>query len=149
MPVGNILDTDDPHFIDTDPDGPLTAAGYRQIQVGLTSVDVTGMREKTEEAIRQGMSSPVGYLVRPLSVIEELAGGLGSDVDGMMDPGFARVAEAVVYQPGSRGQSWSDWSADGTGDLGKRWYAVWRKIAEALPTGCRRSPKEESCSHAT
>ncbi len=44
VPVGDILASDDPHFIDTDPDGPLTAAGYRQIQLTLTSVDVTASR---------------------------------------------------------------------------------------------------------
>lgn len=44
LPVGNILDGNDPHFIDTDPAGPLTAAGYRRLRVEPSSVDVTGTR---------------------------------------------------------------------------------------------------------
>jgi OmcA/MtrC family decaheme c-type cytochrome len=62
VPVGNILDTDDPHFIDTDPDGPLTAAGYRQIQVGLTLVDVTGMRVVIEFDASDENGAPVDNL---------------------------------------------------------------------------------------
>jgi len=40
-PVGNITDVMDVHFIDTDPDGPQTSSGYRQLHVELTSVDVS------------------------------------------------------------------------------------------------------------
>jgi OmcA/MtrC family decaheme c-type cytochrome len=41
VPVGNIHDVLDAHFVDTHPDGPLTRSGYRQLKVELTSVDVS------------------------------------------------------------------------------------------------------------
>jgi OmcA/MtrC family decaheme c-type cytochrome len=41
VPVGNITNLVDAHYIDTDPDGPETASGYRQLHVELNSVDVS------------------------------------------------------------------------------------------------------------
>ena len=41
-PVGDISDTADLHYIDLDPLGPATASGYRQLNVTLNSVDVSG-----------------------------------------------------------------------------------------------------------
>ncbi len=41
VPVGDITDMADAHFVDTHPDGPLSAAGYRDLNVELTSVDVS------------------------------------------------------------------------------------------------------------
>ena len=41
-PVGDISDAADLHFIDLDPQGPLTPSGYRQLNVTLNFVDVTG-----------------------------------------------------------------------------------------------------------
>ncbi|MBW2420699.1 MAG: OmcA/MtrC family decaheme c-type cytochrome [Deltaproteobacteria bacterium] len=43
-PVGDISDTSDVHYVDLDPDGPSTPSGYRQVDVVLTSVDVTGQK---------------------------------------------------------------------------------------------------------
>jgi OmcA/MtrC family decaheme c-type cytochrome len=40
--VGAIQDSFDAHFVDTDPAGPLTPSGYRQLNVDITGVDVTG-----------------------------------------------------------------------------------------------------------
>jgi OmcA/MtrC family decaheme c-type cytochrome len=62
VPVGDILDGEDPHFIDTDPDGPLTAAGYRQLRVELTSVDVTGSRVVIEFDVTDENDDPVDDL---------------------------------------------------------------------------------------
>ena len=42
VPVDDITDLGDAHYVDTDPFGPLTAAGYRQLDVVLSTVDVTG-----------------------------------------------------------------------------------------------------------
>jgi OmcA/MtrC family decaheme c-type cytochrome len=42
VPVGNILDAQDAHHIDTDPRGPATASGYRQLNIAIGTVDVTG-----------------------------------------------------------------------------------------------------------
>ena len=41
-PVSNINSLVDLHYVDLDPAGPATASGYRQLNVTLTSVDVTG-----------------------------------------------------------------------------------------------------------
>jgi len=41
-PVGDISSPGDVHFVDLDPDGPLTASGYRQLSVDVTSVDLSG-----------------------------------------------------------------------------------------------------------
>jgi OmcA/MtrC family decaheme c-type cytochrome len=41
VPVGDITNMADAHYVDTHPDGPLSAAGYRQLNVELTSVDVS------------------------------------------------------------------------------------------------------------
>jgi OmcA/MtrC family decaheme c-type cytochrome len=40
-PVGDITDMMDVHYVDTDPDGPLTDSGYRQLNVAITAVDVS------------------------------------------------------------------------------------------------------------
>jgi OmcA/MtrC family decaheme c-type cytochrome len=42
IPVGNITDVVDAHFIDTDPNGPQAASGYRQLNVAITVVSVVG-----------------------------------------------------------------------------------------------------------
>ncbi len=44
VPVGNVSDPDDVHYVDTDPDGPLTASGYRRLVLTITRVDVTGTK---------------------------------------------------------------------------------------------------------
>ena len=40
-PVGNIHDTMDAHYVDTDANGPLRESGYRQLLIDVTSVDVS------------------------------------------------------------------------------------------------------------
>jgi OmcA/MtrC family decaheme c-type cytochrome len=42
VPVVSITDPDDAHYVDTDPLGPATLSGYRQLSVAISSVDVTG-----------------------------------------------------------------------------------------------------------
>ncbi len=42
LPVASISAPGDAHHIDTDPDGPATSSGYRQLRVALSSVDVSG-----------------------------------------------------------------------------------------------------------
>ncbi|MDH3211979.1 MAG: OmcA/MtrC family decaheme c-type cytochrome [Myxococcales bacterium] len=42
LPAMDITDPMDAHYIDTDPDGPATPSGYRQVNLTLTSVDVRG-----------------------------------------------------------------------------------------------------------
>lgn len=42
VPVADITNLGDAHYVDTDPFGPLTGAGYRQLDVVLATVDVTG-----------------------------------------------------------------------------------------------------------
>lgn len=42
VPVSDISDPADLHYIDLDPAGPATPSGYRQLMVTLTSVDVSG-----------------------------------------------------------------------------------------------------------
>jgi len=41
-PVGDISNTRDVHYVDLDERGPITDSGYRQVNLELTSVDVTG-----------------------------------------------------------------------------------------------------------
>jgi len=41
VPVGDITHALDAHFVDTHPDGPLTASGYRQLDIEITAVDVS------------------------------------------------------------------------------------------------------------
>lgn len=62
VPVGDIRDGADPHFIDTDPDGPLAAAGYRRLEVVLTSVDVTGMSVVIGFSVSDENGAPVDDL---------------------------------------------------------------------------------------
>jgi OmcA/MtrC family decaheme c-type cytochrome len=42
LPVASIDAPDDAHYIDINPDGPATPSGYRQLDVVLDSVDVSG-----------------------------------------------------------------------------------------------------------
>ncbi len=42
VPVVSIADPGDAHYVDTDPLGPLTPSGYRQPDIDIRSVDVTG-----------------------------------------------------------------------------------------------------------
>lgn len=42
VPVVTITDPDDAHFVDTDPDGPLTPSGYRMLTIDMQEVDVSG-----------------------------------------------------------------------------------------------------------
>jgi OmcA/MtrC family decaheme c-type cytochrome len=42
VPVGDINNLIDLHYIDTNPAGPATASGYRRLDTTVTSVDVTG-----------------------------------------------------------------------------------------------------------
>jgi len=42
VPVGDITNVMDAHYVDTDPDGPQAASGYRQLNVQITSVSVVG-----------------------------------------------------------------------------------------------------------
>lgn len=44
VPVVDITDPGDAHHVDTDPLGPETLSGYRQLNVEITLVDVTGSR---------------------------------------------------------------------------------------------------------
>ena len=41
VPVGNVDNLADPHFTDTNALGPLTDSGYRQLNVAVTSVDLS------------------------------------------------------------------------------------------------------------
>ena len=62
VPVGDITNIVDAHFVDTDPFGPLTASGYRQLEVVVDTVDVTGMSavmDFTVSDITSGGSAPV------------------------------------------------------------------------------------------
>jgi OmcA/MtrC family decaheme c-type cytochrome len=43
-PVGDISDARDVHYVDLDERGPITDSGYRQVNLELTSVDVTGQK---------------------------------------------------------------------------------------------------------
>jgi OmcA/MtrC family decaheme c-type cytochrome len=43
-PVSDVNDPNDAHYVDLDPKGPQTAAGYRQLQIAPSLVDVTGQR---------------------------------------------------------------------------------------------------------
>jgi len=42
MPVGDITMLGDAHHVDLDPQGPATASGYRQLNITVASVDVSG-----------------------------------------------------------------------------------------------------------
>ena len=42
VPVSDINNPWDAHYVDLDPDGPESDAGYRQLDLTLTAVDVTG-----------------------------------------------------------------------------------------------------------
>ncbi len=42
LPVGNINDVRDAHYADLNPAGPQTRSGYRQLEVILEAVDITG-----------------------------------------------------------------------------------------------------------
>jgi OmcA/MtrC family decaheme c-type cytochrome len=61
-PVGDIDDPDDPHFIDTHPDGPQTASGYRKLAVNITEVDVTGANVGIEFEVEDENGDPVDNL---------------------------------------------------------------------------------------
>src|SRR5262249_24664811 len=41
LPAGDITNLQDVHYIDTDPRGPATPSGYRQLHVQIDSVDVS------------------------------------------------------------------------------------------------------------
>jgi OmcA/MtrC family decaheme c-type cytochrome len=44
VPVSDVNDPNDAHYVDLDPQGPQTPAGYRQLRIDPTLVDVTGER---------------------------------------------------------------------------------------------------------
>jgi OmcA/MtrC family decaheme c-type cytochrome len=62
LPVGDITDPLDAHFIDTDPAGPETEAGYRQLDVLILSVDVTGMNVVINFDVTDELGMPVSDL---------------------------------------------------------------------------------------
>lgn len=62
VPVGDITDTLDAHYIDTDSDGPATASGLRQLDVTITEVDVTGSNVVIEFDVEDEDGDPVDVL---------------------------------------------------------------------------------------
>jgi OmcA/MtrC family decaheme c-type cytochrome len=58
-PVGDITDIADVHYVDTDPDGPATASGYRQLAVNITQVDLTGTSVIIEFNVEDENNAPV------------------------------------------------------------------------------------------
>ncbi len=61
-PVGDITDPADVHYVDTDPDGPATASGYRQLAVNITQVDVTGTSVIIEFDVEDEDTNPVSEI---------------------------------------------------------------------------------------
>jgi OmcA/MtrC family decaheme c-type cytochrome len=59
LPVAAIDAPGDAHQIDTDPDGPATASGYRQLVVTLTSVDVSGSQVVILFSVEDENGAPV------------------------------------------------------------------------------------------
>jgi len=59
LPVASIDAPGDAHFIDTDPDGPVTPSGYRQLVVTPTSVDVSGSQVVILFSVEDENGAPV------------------------------------------------------------------------------------------
>lgn len=60
--VGDVDDPFDVHYVDLDPKGPETQSGYRQIQIAISSVDVTGMQVVLEFSATDENGGPVDNL---------------------------------------------------------------------------------------
>jgi len=58
-PVADITDPDDVHYVDTDPDGPLTPSGYRRLVVTITQVDLIGTRVIIDYTVVDEAGDPV------------------------------------------------------------------------------------------
>lgn len=56
-PVEDITDTMDVHYVDTDPDGPLTGSGYRQLNIAISAVDVSRMTDPNSVIIDFAVSA--------------------------------------------------------------------------------------------
>ncbi len=61
-PVSDITNPADAHYVDTDPRGPETPSTYRQLDVRIQSVDVTGSRVVMEYDVLDENGSPVSNL---------------------------------------------------------------------------------------
>ncbi|MBW2422833.1 MAG: hypothetical protein JRG86_01195, partial [Deltaproteobacteria bacterium] len=62
VPVGDIGLPEDAHFVDSDPDGPLTASGFRRLDATLTLVDVRGSSVVIEFEVEDETGAGVGKL---------------------------------------------------------------------------------------
>jgi OmcA/MtrC family decaheme c-type cytochrome len=65
-PVGDITNVLDSHYIDTDPQGPETTSGYRQLHVQIDSVDVSRLVDNNSVLIDFTVTDENGSLVTDL-----------------------------------------------------------------------------------
>jgi OmcA/MtrC family decaheme c-type cytochrome len=62
-PVEDITDTTDVHYVDTDPDGPLTDSGYRQVNIAISAVDVSRTTDPNSVIIDFAVTDETGAFV--------------------------------------------------------------------------------------
>jgi len=85
VPVADITHTADAHYIDLDPDGygETSAAGYRELNVVITRVDVTAASVVIDFTVTDEAGNPIGNLQSSDGrfTIAELVGGIAGDAD--------------------------------------------------------------------
>lgn len=99
-PVGDITNAADVHYVDTDPDGPATASGYRQLAVNITQVDVTGTSVIIELNVEDENLAPVSDIFA--SDLRFNIASLRSGV-GLGDSSFYQNLINRVEDPGNVG----------------------------------------------
>jgi len=62
VPVADIADQRDAHYVDLDPRGPATTSTYRQLDVTLGSVDVTGSKVVVDFTVKDENGADVGNI---------------------------------------------------------------------------------------
>lgn len=62
LPVTDVAAEGDAHFVDPDPNGPLTPSGYRRIDAVITAVDLTGAQVVIDFQATSESAAPVDVL---------------------------------------------------------------------------------------
>jgi OmcA/MtrC family decaheme c-type cytochrome len=107
VPVVSIADRNDAHYVDTDPLGPQTESGYRQLDVAISSVDSTGSRVIMEFTVTDELGGTVADLVAADGrfTMARLMPGAGIGDSNLWDSLIFRTATGAPGTPGEGNQA--------------------------------------------
>jgi hypothetical protein len=115
LPVASIQDPNDAHYIDTNTLGPLTPSLYRQLNIAISSVDVSGSSVIMDFTV----TDEVGGLVDDIFAgdgrftLARLMPGAGVGDSNLYDSLITRVATGAPGTPGDGNQAVSQMQSEG------------------------------------